>query len=78
MVIKFPTEAYTIWYYQISSIFDKRSMLEQTPYIQNKSFFNEFVANVLRDHIGSKKNQPPASEKRGRFLVLNIKNLGSG
>ena len=28
------------------------------PYIAPKGYFNEFVANVLRDNIGSKKNQP--------------------
>ena len=68
----------------ISSIFDKCSMLEQTQSRTNhtsyRNFdFNEFVANALRDNIGSKKNQPPASEKKwGCFLVLIIKNLGSG
>ena len=59
-------------------------MLEQTQSQPNdtsktKVYFNEFVANVLRDNIGSKKNQPPSSEKNEAiFLVLNIKNLGSG
>ena len=53
----------------ISSIFDKCSMLEQTQSRPNhtsktKVYFNEFVANVLRDNIESKKNQPPASEKK--------------
>ena len=41
----------------ISSIFDKRSMLEQTQSrakhtSKTKVYFNEFVANVLRDKIG--------------------------
>ena len=30
---------------------------------KTKVYVNEFVANVLRDNLGSKKNQPPASEK---------------
>ena len=36
------------------------------PYIiQSRTFyFNEFVANVLRDNIRSKKNQPLTSEKK--------------
>ena len=35
---------------------------------KTKVYVNEFVANVLRDIIGSKKNQPPSSEKNpGRF-----------
>ena len=56
---------------QISSIFDKCSMLEQTQSQPNhtsktKVYFNEFVANALRDNIGSKKNQPLTSEKKMR------------
>ena len=44
----------------ISSIFDKRSMLEQMQSQPNhtsktKVYFNEFVANVLRDKLESKK-----------------------
>ena len=44
----------------ISSIFDKCSMLLQTIWPSNhtshtKIYFNEFVANALRDNIGSKK-----------------------
>ena len=67
----------------ISSIFDKCSMLEQTQSRPNhttktKVYFNEFVANVLRDNIGSTKiSLQPQKEVRS-FLVLNIKNLGSG
>ena len=38
---------------------------------------NEFVANALLDNIGSKK-QPLTSEKMRSFLVLNVKNIGSG
>ena len=34
----------------------------------NKCYFNEFVANVLRDNIESKKNQPPASEKKNEDI----------
>ena len=54
--------------YSISSIFDKCSILEQTIWLSNhtshtKVYFNEFVANALCDNIGSKKNQPPSSEK---------------
>ena len=44
----------------ISSIFDKCSMLLQTIWPSNHTshtnvYFNEFVANALRDNIGSKK-----------------------
>ena len=51
-------------------------MLEQMQSLSNhtsktKVYFNEFVANVLRDKTKL------ASEKKGHFLVLNIKNLGS-
>ena len=35
-----------------------------------KVYFNEFVANVLRDDMGSKKIQPP----NGRFFKKNISN----
>ena len=28
-----------------------------------KVYFNEFVANALRDNIGSKESQPPSSKK---------------
>ena len=43
-------------------------MLQQTQSRPNhtsktKVYFNEFVANVLHDNIGSKKNQPSTSEK---------------
>jgi hypothetical protein len=43
-------------------------MLEQTQSQPNHTsyrnfHFNEFVANVLRDNIGSKKNQPLTSKK---------------
>ncbi len=35
--------------------------------------FNEFVANVLRDNMGSKKIQPPTSKKifEAVFIFLN-------
>ena len=33
------------------------------PYIHTKVCSNEFVENVVRDNIGTKKNQPPSSEK---------------
>ena len=54
---------------KISSIFDKCSILQQTQsqptHTSNtKVYFNEFVANALRDNIESKKNQPLASEKK--------------
>ena len=54
----------------VSSIFDKRSMLESLPNHTSKTkvYFNEFVANVLCDSIGPKKNQPPASEKNEDFF----------
>jgi hypothetical protein len=54
--------------FQISSIFDKCSMLLQTIWPSNhtsnpKVYFNKFAANAFRDNIGSKKNQPLSSEK---------------
>ena len=61
----------------ISSIFDKCLILQQRQSRPNhtsniKVYFNEFVANALRDTIGS-KNQPLASEKHMRpffsFLI---------
>ena len=67
----------------ISSIFDNCSILQQTQSRPNHTSYrnfliNEFVANALRDNIGS-KNQPLTSEKKwGCFLILDIKNLGSG
>ena len=51
-------------------------MLQETQSRQNHTsyiifYFNEFVANALRDNIGSKKNQPLTLEKKlGRFLVF--------
>ena len=33
-----------------------------------KVHFNEFVANVFHDNIGSKKNQPPSSKKNLRLF----------
>ena len=48
-------------------------MVQQTIWPRNhtshtKVYFNEFVANVLRDDMGSKKIQPPTSKKKGRFF----------
>ena len=48
------------------------SMVQQTIWPRNhtshtKVYFNEFVANVLRDDMGSKKIQPPTS-KKGPFF----------
>ena len=41
--------------------------------------FNEFVANALRDNIGSNKiSLDPQKNKQGYLLFLDIKNLGSG
>ena len=42
-----------------------------------KFYFNEFVANVLHDNMGSKKKASNLRKKWGHFLVLHIKNLGS-
>ena len=44
-------------------------MVQQTIWPRNhtshtKVYFNEFVANVLRDDMGSKKIQPPTSKKK--------------
>ena len=44
-------------------------MVQQTIWLRNhtshtKVYFNEFVANVLRDDMGSKKIQPPTSKKK--------------
>ena len=52
--------AYDLTEDSISSIFDKCSILLQTIWPSNhlshtKVYFNEFVANALRDNIGSKK-----------------------
>ena len=46
--------------FSISSVFDKCSMLQQTQSRPNHTsyrnfHFNEFVANALRDNIGSKQ-----------------------
>ena len=38
-----------------------------------KVFFNEFVANVLRDNMGSKKIQPPTSKKRKKAVFSKKK-----
>ena len=39
-------------------------MLQEIQYILQKLYyFNEFVENVLRDNMGSKKNQLLTSEK---------------
>ena len=46
------------------------------PYTRNFKV-NEFVANALRDNIGSKK-KPQASFLNKKLIVLNFKNLGSG
>jgi hypothetical protein len=67
----------------ISSIFDKCSMLEQTQSWPNqtskaKVYFNEFITNVLRENIGSKKIASFLRKKEVVFLFLNINNLGSG
>ena len=67
----------------ISSIFDRCSMLQQTQSRPNHTsyrnfHFNIFVANALSDNIGFKKSASNFRKKLGRFLVLNIKNLGSG
>ena len=55
----FSKEMISIRYFIFKSIFDKCSMLEQTQSRPNhtsktKVYVNEFVANVLRDNIGSK------------------------
>ena len=47
-------------------------MVQQTIWPRNhtshtKVYFNEFVANVLRDDMGSKKIQPPTSKKKVFF-----------
>ena len=44
--------------------------LAEKQYIPHKVYLNEFVANVLRDDMGSKKIQPP----NGRFFKKNISN----
>jgi hypothetical protein len=56
----------------ISSIFDKCSVLEQTQSRPNhtsktKVYFNEFVANVLRDNIGLKKSA--SSLKKNKAVI---------
>ena len=56
-------------------------MVQQTIWSRNhtshtKVYFNEFVANVLRDDMGSKKIQPPTSKKKGRFFKKQIFKLG--
>ena len=57
-------------------------MVQQTIWPRNhtshtKVYFNEFVANVLRDDMGSKKIQPPTSKKKKRpfFQKKKISNL---
>jgi hypothetical protein len=59
----------------ISSIFDKCSVLEQTQSRPNhtsktKVYFNEFVANVLRDNIGLKKSASSLKKKQGRYFII--------
>ena len=47
------------------------------PYIPYKVYYNEFVANALRDNIGSKKSVSILRKKMEAILDSNIKNLGS-
>ena len=56
-------------------------MVQQTIWPRNhtshtKVYFNEFVANVLRDDMGSKKIQPPTSKKKKKkcFFKKKISN----
>ena len=63
----------------ISSIFDKCSMLLQAQSQPNHTscinfYFNEFVANVFRDNMGSKIIQPPTSKKKCRFFDFFFSN----
>ena len=64
----------------ISSIFDKFSMLQQTQSQPNhtsntKVYFNEVVANALRDNIGSKKSASGLRKENMRlffsFLIVS-------
>ena len=74
--------AETFWrFISTSSIFDKWSILQQTISPWNHTFLtkvssNEFVPNA---YLGSKKMSLQLQKKKlGCFLVLNIKNIGSG
>ena len=55
-------------------------MVQQTIWPRNhtshtKVYFNEFVANVLRDDMGSKKIQPPTTQKnKSRFFKKKFSN----